>query len=90
MLSLLPNRAKVAQPKERNEAYQYKYMTISMLPQSICQPSIILVPLWLIMNLKEHLRHSIFGTIGRVADADGVRAYVVGGYVRDLLLRRPS
>ena len=42
------------------------------------------------MNLKEHLRHTIFGTIGRVADADGIRAYVVGGYVRDLLLHRPS
>ncbi|HQC04298.1 MAG TPA: tRNA nucleotidyltransferase, partial [Paludibacteraceae bacterium] len=32
----------------------------------------------------------IFQKIGAVADALGLECYVVGGYVRDLLLKRPS
>jgi poly(A) polymerase len=32
----------------------------------------------------------VFKTVGDVADQLGVEAYVVGGYVRDLLLKRPS
>lgn len=36
------------------------------------------------------LRHPIFKTIGSVADTHGIEAFVVGGYVRDLLLKRPS
>jgi tRNA nucleotidyltransferase/poly(A) polymerase len=34
------------------------------------------------------LSHPCLPEIGRIADVDGVRAYVVGGYVRDLLLGR--
>ncbi len=42
------------------------------------------------MNLSSSLNHSIFRTVGEVADQQGVEAYVVGGYVRDILLKRPS
>ena len=34
------------------------------------------------------LSHPLLAEIGRLADAAGIRAYVVGGYVRDLLLGR--
>lgn len=42
------------------------------------------------MNLRESLQHPVFNLVGKAADAAGVRAFVVGGYVRDLLLKRPS
>lgn len=42
------------------------------------------------MNLSSSLTHSVFKTVGKVADAADLQAFVVGGYVRDLLLKRPS
>lgn len=43
------------------------------------------------MDFTETLReNSLFDLVARAAAAVGVRAYVVGGYVRDLLLKRPS
>lgn len=42
------------------------------------------------MNLSTLLKHTIFKTVGAVADQSGLETYVVGGYVRDLLLQRPS
>jgi poly(A) polymerase len=42
------------------------------------------------MNLKEQLDQPIFSVISRIADRDGLECYVIGGYVRDLLLHRPS
>ena len=42
------------------------------------------------MNLAEHLHHPVFKTVSRAAGEVGVSAYVVGGYVRDLILKRPS
>lgn len=42
------------------------------------------------MNLSSSLEHSIFKTIGEVADRANIHAFVVGGYVRDILLKRPS
>lgn len=36
------------------------------------------------------LRDPIFHTIGQVADAMGVECYLIGGFVRDLFLERPS
>ncbi|HYG19260.1 MAG TPA: HD domain-containing protein [Ohtaekwangia sp.] len=42
------------------------------------------------MNLASSLEHKIFRTIGAEADRLGLEAYVVGGYVRDLILKRPS
>ncbi len=41
-------------------------------------------------ELAKLLDKDIFRTIGRVADELGVACYVVGGYVRDLFLERPS
>jgi putative nucleotidyltransferase with HDIG domain len=42
------------------------------------------------MDLKEHFTGKIFKTISETADELGLECYVVGGYVRDLLLHRPS
>lgn len=42
------------------------------------------------MNLKEDLKHPVFRNIGRIADSLGKEVYVVGGYVRDIFLKRPS
>ena len=43
------------------------------------------------MNFSDTLhKNPIFDTIARQADALGVRAYVIGGFVRDLVLNRPS
>ena len=38
----------------------------------------------------EPLSQPIFRRIGRIADERGLRAFIVGGYVRDYYLRRPS
>jgi putative nucleotidyltransferase with HDIG domain len=43
-----------------------------------------------IMDLKEHFTGKIFRIISETADELGLECYVVGGYVRDLLLQRPS
>lgn len=40
------------------------------------------------MNLKEALTNPIHKTIGLVADEIGMDCYVIGGFVRDFLLRR--
>lgn len=40
--------------------------------------------------MKAYINHKIFKKISTVADEMGVEAYVVGGYVRDSLLKRPS
>ncbi|MDC1106774.1 HD domain-containing protein [Prolixibacteraceae bacterium] len=42
------------------------------------------------MNLKSYLDHHIFHAISEVADKNGLETYVIGGYVRDLILHRPS
>lgn len=42
------------------------------------------------MNLARSLTHNIFSVVGRVADKLNIEAYVVGGYVRDLILNRSS
>lgn len=42
------------------------------------------------MNFSSSLQHKIFTQIGSVADALQMETYVVGGYVRDLILGRPS
>ena len=42
------------------------------------------------MNLKEHIDNPIFRTVGEIADEAGQPCYVVGGYVRDIFLKRPS
>ncbi len=40
------------------------------------------------LNLKEHLKHPTFALIGSISDAEGLETYVIGGYVRDLLMYR--
>ncbi|MDO4319473.1 MAG: HD domain-containing protein [Bacteroidales bacterium] len=42
------------------------------------------------MNLKDRLSQDIFAKVGAVADSLGRPCYVVGGYVRDLIIGRPS
>ena len=42
------------------------------------------------MELKEHFTNDIFRLISETADEAGVECYAVGGYVRDIFLRRPS
>lgn len=42
------------------------------------------------MNLKERFSNKIFSQISQAADELGLECYVVGGYVRDLFLSRPS
>ena len=39
-------------------------------------------------NLKEQLSHPVFKRIGEISDQEGMETYVVGGFVRDLLLDR--
>lgn len=42
------------------------------------------------MNLSASLDHPVFKAVSAVADDRSLETYVVGGYVRDLLLNRPS
>ncbi len=39
------------------------------------------------MNLKKHLNNKIFKIVSQAADELGYETYVIGGYVRDLLLK---
>lgn len=41
-------------------------------------------------NLEHTIRHKIFGTIAETAAEMNSDAFVIGGYVRDILLNRPS
>ena len=40
-------------------------------------------------NLAKELRHPIFRVVSQTAESLGVDCYVIGGFVRDLLLKRP-
>jgi len=42
------------------------------------------------LNYKKSLQDSIFKAIGKIADKRGERVFVIGGFVRDLILDRPS
>ena len=42
------------------------------------------------MNYENALKHKVFKAIGKIADGRGERAFVIGGYVRDLIIERPS
>lgn len=41
-----------------------------------------------LLNLKDYLKHPAFALIGSVSDAEGLETYVIGGFVRDLLMYR--
>ena len=45
---------------------------------------------WTTEELKAHFSTEIFKQISATADALQLECYVVGGYVRDLFLERPS
>jgi tRNA nucleotidyltransferase/poly(A) polymerase len=40
--------------------------------------------------MKEHLQNKIFDIISEAADGMGCECYVIGGYVRDIFLKRES
>jgi putative nucleotidyltransferase with HDIG domain len=40
--------------------------------------------------MKKHLQHPIFRQLSELADENGTEIYVIGGYVRDIFLNRPS
>jgi len=42
------------------------------------------------MNLSQHLKHPVFKVTSQICAEQNLKAFVVGGYVRDLLLERPS
>ncbi len=42
------------------------------------------------MNLAGHLKHSVFQIISSIAKEEGIEAYVIGGFVRDLLIDKPD
>jgi poly(A) polymerase len=46
--------------------------------------------LTILLNYKKSLQHNVFKAIGKVADKRGERVFVIGGFVRDLILDRPS
>ena len=41
-------------------------------------------------KIEEHLSGSVFHMVGEAADSLQRECYVVGGYVRDIFLNRPS
>ncbi len=40
--------------------------------------------------MKQHLQHHVFKTISKIAGENNLQVYAIGGFVRDLLLNRPS
>ena len=40
-------------------------------------------------DIKDHIDEKVFHAIGKACDARGVDAYLVGGFVRDIILKRP-
>ena len=42
------------------------------------------------MNLADSLNHPIFKIVGEIADSKDQPAFAIGGFVRDILLKRPS
>jgi len=40
--------------------------------------------------MKQHLAHPIFNTISKIAGESNVQVYAIGGFVRDIFLKRPS
>ncbi|MDC1402929.1 CCA tRNA nucleotidyltransferase [Crocinitomicaceae bacterium] len=42
------------------------------------------------MNYEKHLQHPVFKVASQIVTENNLEAYVIGGFVRDLLLDRPS
>ena len=41
-------------------------------------------------TMQEHLKHPVFKTISEIADREGLETYVIGGFVRDIFLKRKT
>lgn len=41
-------------------------------------------------NFATYLTHPVFAKVSEIAHSRNTRAFVIGGYVRDLILQRPS
>jgi tRNA nucleotidyltransferase/poly(A) polymerase len=44
----------------------------------------------MLTNLKSSLTHPVFKVVSQVAEEQGIKAFVIGGFVRDLILERTS
>ena len=42
------------------------------------------------MNLAEKLKHPVFKVTAQIAEENNLKCFVIGGFVRDLILERPS
>lgn len=42
------------------------------------------------MNMQQHLSHPLFSVLSTCADELGIECYVIGGFVRDIFLKRAS
>lgn len=42
------------------------------------------------MNYAQHLKHPVFKVASQIVTENNLEAYVIGGFVRDLILERPS
>lgn len=40
--------------------------------------------------MEQHLQHPVFKVLAGIADTHHIEAYIIGGYVRDIFLNRPS
>ena len=40
--------------------------------------------------MKKYLDHPIFKILSNIADTEALETYVIGGFVRDIILQRPS
>ncbi|MEJ5962698.1 CCA tRNA nucleotidyltransferase [Pedobacter immunditicola] len=40
--------------------------------------------------MKKHLEHPVFNALADIASQNNIEAYIIGGYVRDIFLQRPS
>jgi poly(A) polymerase len=40
--------------------------------------------------MKQHLQHPVFKIISKIAGENSLQAYAIGGFVRDIFLKRPS
>lgn len=40
--------------------------------------------------MEQHLQHPVFKALADIADTHRIEAYIIGGYVRDIFLKRPS
>jgi poly(A) polymerase len=41
-------------------------------------------------NYSQSLKHPVFKVVSEIVTEQGLEAYVIGGFVRDLILGRPS